>query len=227
MIDYFKPKRLFIHDLVNGHSVNPHEKNNLLKRTMDYEDGRLSIEEEFKVVHKELNRLAKRMKQGEVNIVYSNHPFFIDRYLESGQFLKEPWNAKIAIKLANAMLEGKNPVEYGIKMMGDVPSNVNFLNLRDDYKVWGWQLGSHGHKGISGAGGSVRSREIGFGKSITGHTHAPEILRNTYIVGTSTRLDLPYTDGGMSRWLAANAVLYESGIVQLLPIINGKWKMKK
>ena len=59
------------------------------------------------------------------------------------------------------MLEGKDPVEYGIKMMGGLPSNVNFLSLRDDYKVRGWQLASHGHKGISGARGSIRSREIG------------------------------------------------------------------
>jgi hypothetical protein len=226
MIDYFKPKRLFLHDLVNGHSVNPHERDNLLKRAIAYEENRLNIELELYNVHKELLKFSKRMKGGEVNIVYSNHPFFIDRYLDGGRFMQEPWNAKIAIKLADAMLNGENPVEYGIKMMGQLPSNVHFLKLRDDYKVWGWQLASHGHKGISGARGSIRSREVGFGKSITGHTHAPEILRNTYIVGTSTKLDLPYTDGSISTWLAANAVLYEGGQVQLLPIINGKWKLK-
>ncbi|MBR9683365.1 hypothetical protein GOV03_02385 [Candidatus Woesearchaeota archaeon] len=227
MIDFFKPKRLFLHDLVNGHSVNPHERDDFLKRAIAYNEGRLSIESELREAHKELVKLSKRMKKGEVHVVYSNHPFFIDRYLENGRFLQEPWNTKIALKLAGAMLNGENPVEYGIKMMGNLPSNVNFLKLRDDYKVWGWQLGSHGHKGISGARGSIRSRELGFGKSITGHTHAPEILRNTYIVGTSTRLDLPYTDGSMSRWLAANAVLYEGGQVQLLPIIDGKWRSKK
>ncbi|MCG2718552.1 MAG: hypothetical protein L6408_06950 [Nanoarchaeota archaeon] len=227
MINFFKPKRVFLHDFLNGHSVNPHEKKDILKRTIAYEEGRLSIEEELKNANKELNRIAKMMKHGEVNIVHSNHPFFIERYLESGLFTKEPWNAKISLKLASLVLEGKNPVEYGIKMMGDLPSNVHFLSLRDDYKIRGWQLASHGHKGISGARGSIRSREIGFGKSITGHTHAPEVLRDTIIVGTSTRLDLPYTYGGMSTWLAANAILYENGIVQLLPIINGKWKMEK
>jgi len=227
MIEYFKPKRLFLHDILDGHSVNPHERKNLMSRVGAYDEGRLSIEDELMAVNREIVRLSKKMKGKEINVVYSNHGFFLDRYLESGAFLTEPWNAKIAVKLANDLMEGKNPVEEGIRMMGDLPSNVNFLNLRDDYKVWGWQLASHGHKGISGSRGSIKSREVGFGKSITGHTHAPEIQRNTVIVGTSTRLDLPYTDGSMSRWLGANAVIYEGGAVQLLPIINGKWRMKK
>jgi hypothetical protein len=227
MMDFFKPKRVFLHDFINGHSVNPHERGNAIQRTLAYEEGRLHIEKELKEAYKELIRISKTHSKTEFNIVYSNHGFFIDRYLESAEFMKEPWNAKIAIKLADAALRGENPVEAGLKMMGKIPSNVNFLNLRDDYKVWGWQLASHGHKGISGARGSIRSREIGFGKSISGHTHTPEIQRNTVIVGTNTRLDLPYTDGGMSTWMNANAVLYKGGLTQLFPIINGKWKMKK
>ena len=227
MMEYFNPKRLFLHDILNGHSVNPHERKKGISQIIAYEEGRSSIEDELRAVNKEINRLARKMKGKEINIVYSNHDDFLNRYLEQGDFLKEPWNAKIANQLAGYMMDGKNPIEEGIKMMGGLPSNVNFLDLRDDYKVWGWQLASHGHKGISGSRGSIRSREVGFGKSITGHTHAPEIQRNTIIVGTSTRLDLPYTDGSMSRWLGANAVVYEGGSVQLLPIINGKWRMKK
>ena len=227
MIEYFQPKTVFLHDFLNGHSVNPHERDQVITRIQAYEQGRLNIEKELKDGYKELVRLAKSNPKIEFNMVYSNHGFFLDRYLESGQFLKEPWNAKIAIKLADMMIDGGNPVEEGLKMMGKIPSNVNFLNLRDDYRIWGWQLASHGHKGISGGRGSVRSREVAFGKSITGHTHAPEIMRNTVIVGTSTKLDLPYTEGSASRWLGANAILYEGGLVQLLPIINGKWKSKK
>ena len=228
MIQFFKPQRLFLHDFVNGHSVNPHERKNVIERARAFKKGRLSIEEELKNANKEINKFARYMKGGEVNVVYSNHGFFVDRYLERGEFLKnEPWNVEIALKLSYALLKNENPVEVGIKMMGSVRSNVNFLPLRCDYKVEGWQLASHGHKGTSGTRGSVKSREEADGKSITGHTHAPEILRNTIIVGTSTKLDLPYTDGGASRWVAANAVLYKGGLFQLLPIINGKWRKKE
>jgi hypothetical protein len=226
MMDFFKPERVFVHDLFNAHSVNPHEKDNLATRVRMFEEGRLDLEQELKDCRDEICRLGKAMGKREVNIVASNHPFFVDRYLEEGDFMKDPWNARIASQLVQAVMDDKDPVEVGIRMMGKLPSNVNFLKLGEDYKVWGWQLASHGHKGISGARGSVNSRELGHGKSITGHTHSPIILRDTLIVGTSTDLDLDYTKGQGSAWMAANAVVYDGGLVQLLPIIEGKWKMK-
>lgn len=224
MIDFFKPKRLFLHDFFNGHSVNPHERENLVTRAQNFSEGRLDLEKELKDCHREICELAKAMGKKEINVVDSNHHFFMERYLEGGKFLEEPWNTKLAFKLGEVMIDGENPVEAGIKMMGKVPGNVNFLPLEHDYKVWGWQLASHGHKGLSGARGSIRSREISHGKSITGHTHSPEILRNTVVVGTSTKLDLDYIKGSASSWMAANAVLYEGGLVQLLPIVLGRWK---
>ena len=226
MIDHFQPKRLFLHDFLNGHSVNPHERDNLMSRAQNWEKGRLSLEEELKNAYDDPRIVSKLMGKREVNLVASNHHFFLDRYLESGDFTREPWNTKLAMNLGLAMMDGEDPVEAGLKMMGDIPSNVNFLKIDSDYKVWGWQLGSHGHKGISGAKGSIRSRENAHGKSITGHSHTPEILRNTYIVGTSTELVLDYNKGDVSSWMAANAVLYDGGLVQMLPIVHGKWKLK-
>lgn len=224
MIDFFKPKRLFLHDFFNGHSVNPHERDNLITRAQNYAKGRLNLEEEFMETYQELCEISKAMGKGEVNIVASNHPFFTDRYLERGEFLKEPWNTGFALKLASAMIGGDDPVEAGLRTMGKVPSNVNFLKLESDYKVWGWQLASHGHKGLSGARGSIRSREISHGKSITGHSHTPEILRDTVVAGTSTKLDLDYIKGSASSWMAASGVLYEGGLVQLIPIVMGRWR---
>ena len=54
-----------------------------------------------------------------------------------------------------------------------------------------------------------------------------EVKVDTYIVGTSSQLDLPYIAGGGSAWIAANAALYKNGTVQMLPSINGKWKAKR
>jgi len=228
MIDFFKPKRLVLHDLLSGHSINPHEKDNVVTRIQDWNDGRLNLEKELRDANRELKNLARAMGKRDIYVVASNHDFFLDRYLERGEFLKEPWNANLALKLASQMCEGRNPVEEGIKIMGGLPSNVHFLDLNSDLKVWGCQLASHGHRGNSGAKkGNATSRELAHGKSITGHTHSPEKIRNTFIVGTSTKLNLPYTDGSASSWMAANAVLYEGGLVQLIPVINGKWKMKR
>lgn len=243
MISFFKPKKLIIHDLFNGHSVNPHEREDKLRRALAYQAGRLDIEKEFKECYAEICELAKAMKKhGDIYIDASNHDRFINRYLERGIYMDEPWNAGISAYLTGALLNDpetvkknlqnphyvdmKNPVEVGIRKMGKVPDNVHFLKLEDDLKVWGWQLASHGDKGTSGAKGSQRSKEISHGKGMFGHTHSPEILRNTYTVGTSTYLNLPYTAGSGSKWLHANGVLYQGGLAQLIPVINGKWLKK-
>ena len=121
------------------------------------------------------------------------------------------------------MVDDQDPVAVGLAMIGRIPKNVRFLDYDDDYKIRGVQLGSHGDKGMSGGRSSMRSREYAHGTSITGHSHTPEILRNTYIVGTSTFLRLPYTKGSASSWMNTNAILYDNGSVQLLNIIDGQW----
>jgi len=119
-------------------------------------------------------------------------------------------------------------IEEGMKRHGPIPANVHFLRLKDNLQRHGYQLASHGHKGSHGArGGGAKSREItGGGKSITAHSHCMEIFGDTYIAGTSSLLNLPYTLGGASAWIAANAVLYENGVVQMIPVINGHWRLQ-
>ena len=229
MIDYFKPKRIILHDLFDGRSISHHDIDKNVFRVKEFEAGRLSLEHELEYCRSALCDLSKAAgKNSKVYVVASNHAYFLNRYLDDGNFIKEPWNARIAFKLAEKMCDGEDPLEAGLKLFGKLPTNIEFLGLRDDLQVWGYQLASHGHRGLSGARSSnAVSREIGWGKSITGHTHTPEVFRNTYIVGTSSRLDLEYTAGSASSWMAANAVLYEGGLVQLLPIVRGKWKAKE
>jgi hypothetical protein len=224
MIEYFRPKRLMLHDVFNGHSINPHEKANKVMRTRNWKTGRLDLETELRECGEELKNLTKAMK-GQVYVVKSNHDVFLERYLETGDFMNEPWNAEMAMRLAYELAKGNNPLEEGIKFTSGVPKRLHFLELTSDLKVEGYQLASHGHKGNSGSrNSSIRSRETAHGKSVTGHSHTPETLRDTHIVGTSTRLNLPYTEGSAGSWLAANAVLYKGGQIQILPVIGGKWE---
>lgn len=235
MIEYFKPKKLFLHDLADSQSINPHEKDDCISRAIRARLGKLDLESELEEYYKVLFSIGKAVgKKGQVFVVPSNHDNFIYRYLAQGDFPHDVTNAGIASYLFQIGVEkcydpaqaANVVVEEGIRKMGKLPSNVKFLKFEDDKKVWGYQLANHGHLGHSGGKGSTRSQELMYGKSITGHTHSPEILRDTIVVGTSTRLDLAYTRGQGSKWMAANAVLYEKGFVQLLPIIKGKWLMK-
>jgi len=225
-IAYLKPRNVFLHDVFNGHSINPHEKRKMMRRAGEWKKGRMSLEEELKDVSKVLKELGRAAGRSNVYVVRSNHDEFLDRYLDSGDWVKEPWNTEIALELGAAQARGENTLEYGVQRMGGIPKNIRFLELTDDVKHWGYQLASHGHKGNSGARyASANSRETAHGgKSITGHSHTPEVLRDTYVVGTMTDLVLPYTEGGASSWMHANAALYDGGLVQMLPVINGKWK---
>ncbi len=241
MIDFFKPERIIIHDGFNGHSVNHHERDNNLRRVREFKRGRMSLDLELEQYHEELSKLSKFAgKKTQIYVVSSNHAAFLPRYINDLTWAnKDIWNADIGAELYAAGLKlGLNEkeiddasflIEEGLKRHGKIPSNVNFLRLEDNLKRFGYQLASHGHKGGHGArGGGAKSREVtGGGRSITGHSHVMEVKGDTYIVGTSSQLDLPYIAGGGSAWIAANAALYKNGTVQMLPSINGKWKAKR
>ena len=224
MIQEYKPRRILLHDYFNGHSVNHHEKGKLGSRARAAREGRLSLEEELKMNSRELYAFAEVAGENtEIVLVASNHNEFLNRYLEEVRFRDEPHNAALGARLFAAMVEEKNPLQVGLEMCGGVPKNVKFLERDQDHKVRGWQLGAHGDQGANGARGGIRGIENAYGKSVTGHTHTPEILRDTYIVGTSTDLRLDYTSGP-SSWMNTHAMLWDNGRVQLIHMIDGKWR---
>jgi hypothetical protein len=234
MIEQLKPKRLVLHDVFNGHSVTHHKQHKSVALARDvFEKGRQNLEQELKMNYDELCKLSKMMgKSGKIIIPAANHHEFLDRYLDEGRYAEDPENLKLASRLVAPFIEGKNPYEIGVRMMGKFPfNNIIFLGRDDDYKVRGWQLGSHGDKGAHGGRGSPRAKEFAYGRSITGHTHVPEILRDVVVVGTSTHTILDYNKGESSAWMAANALLWSAGgaigTVQLVNIINGKWRKEK
>jgi len=83
----------------------------------------------------------------------------------------------------------------------------------------------HGDKGPNGSRGSVKSMEVSYGQSITGHSHTPEIVRGAWQTGTSTYLKLGYNKGA-SSWLQSSCLLYKDGSRQLINVINGKYKLE-
>ena len=225
MIEQYKPKKLILHDFFNGHSVNPHIEKSFIQQKLihQYDTGYNSLERELEEGHDELIELSKAMKGREIYIIPSNHNEFLNRYLDEGLYIKDIGNFRIATKLALYMAEKdfNNPVEGGYNCIGKLPKNIKFLRRTDDLKVKGYQLGSHGDRGPGGSKGSMNTKEADFGKSITGHVHRAQILRETYTVGTSTHLSLPYTRGYPSDWSHTNAFLWENGKVQLVSIIEG------
>lgn len=227
MIETYEPKRIILHDFFDGHSVSHHmEKKYIEQKILQQKDyGHHVLETELQEAYDELWKLREISEDSQIVIVASNHHYFLSRYLNEGRFMKDPTNARFGFKLASYMAEKdyNDPVEGGIRMIGRLPKRVKFLRLDEDYKVRGYQLSCHGDKGAGGGRGSMVSKENDMGKSISGHCHAANILRDTYTVGTSLPLNMFYMRGYPSNWSHSNCFLWDTGTVQTVNIIDGKW----
>ena len=222
MIKQYNPKRLILHDFFNGYSISHHEQNDIV--ALSRKKNKLNLDKELKFAARELRKFVDVAGDDtEIVVVKSNHDEWIDRYLQEARFVKEPQNALIGAELFAEFIRGEDPLFAGLSKHYDIPDNVTFLNRDQDYKVRGWQLGSHGDKGANGGRPGIRSIEHAHGKSITAHSHTPQIFRNAWVIGTSTNLNLGYNQG-LSSWMNTHAFLHRNSRPQLVNVIHGKHK---
>lgn len=224
MTKELQPKKVIIHDLFDGATINHWTVNQQYDRTKEYYKHSLNLQKELKNTLQILTDYATANPNSELYVVKSNHDERLDRWINEARYIKEPENNILGHQLFIAKHEHQDTLKAALSYVGTIPTNVTFLSRNDELRVLGYQLGKHGDLGTNGGKGSMRSKELTNGKSISGHTHTPEILRDTYVVGTSTPLQLDYTKGA-SSWLNTNAVLYPNGKVQLINVIKGRWKL--
>lgn len=225
MIKQFQPQAVVLHDAFNGLSINHHEEGNQIMKAIRASQNQLSLENEFKGLATDIDSLAEEVD--EIIITKGNHDEFLSKhYLAKGKYVEDPQNHRISLDLAAAMIDGHDPLKFGVEQFGKLKnkSKVKWLQRDDDYKVSGIQLGSHGDKGSNGSKGSLASMENAYNNSVTGHSHQPAILRGAWSVGTSTYLKLSYNEGP-SSWLNTHCLVYENGARQLINIVNAKWKL--
>lgn len=226
MIDRYKPKRLMLHDFFDGHSVSHWVEQRFIEHKLIQQKDKDHhiLEKELTDGYHELCKLSELMRGEKIYFVGSNHHEFLNRYLNDGRFMKDPTNARFGFKLASylAKKDFNNPVEAGYRMIGKLPRNIIFLRRNQDLKVRGYQLGAHGDKGPGGGYGSITAKENDWGKSISGHVHKAQILRDTYTVGCMLPLTPYYMRGHPSDFSHTHGFLWDNGCVQLVNIINGK-----
>lgn len=219
------PEILVLHDTFDGKSISHHDQHKKIYRTMLSETGKLSLEKELQVMVKDLNDLSPLVKQ--IVMVKSNHDEFLSRYLDDGRYMNEPHNYKMSAILTGEMMKGRDPLRAGVEMLGlKNKEKFKWLKRDDDFFVARIQLGAHGDKGGNGARGSLMSMESAYGLSVTGHAHTPEILRGSWQVGTTSKLNLDYTKGSPSSWFHSACLVYPNGSRQLINVVGGKWRLK-
>lgn len=224
LISDLKPKRVFLHDLFNGHSCNPHSTfNHLLNAKKSYTE--LSVEQELIMVKDWLELMKKTHPYvKEWVVVRSNHDLFIERWLDSGAYVQDPINSRIGHELAIKCLNGEQALKAGLEIVGANLKSITFLGINDSYKIKGIEHGAHGHLGSSGARNpSNAGLETAYGAGTFGHSHSAGILRDIVRVGHNTKPRHGYNNGS-SAWTVSHSPTYHNGSRQLINIIDGKWR---
>jgi len=228
MLGIYQPKYLFLHDFFDGLSINHHAEKDRITLALLAEKGLLSLDHELEQLKNEMTEITSWGAQENV-IVYSNHDDFLNRYLRAGKYTEpsQAQNHRTSLKLALALLDGLNPVEYGVNELFKFrhQKSWRWLDLDEDFIVAGIQMAAHGHLGANGKHNpSIAGLENIYTRSNTGHTHSSEILRGAWRAGTSTYLKLGYNKGPGS-WSQSHIWTYANGSRQIIYTIDGKYHL--
>jgi len=223
-IEELNPEEIFLGDVFDGHSISHHHQNNIKEQVNRLENIN-TLEKELHAVAKHIQIFTNRFPQLKINIIRSNHDEHLDRYLNEGRYIQDRFNHRLSLELAIYNLDGYNPIEKWLNThYPQILRNVTFLNRETSYKIGDIQCASHGDISYNGIRASALTLEKAYTKCTVGHAHTSKILRNVYVVGTMSKLKLPYTKGP-SSWTHTNCTIYENGNRQLLTTVKGKWKI--
>jgi hypothetical protein len=240
-------ERVLLHDVFNMSSHSHHTVNDAIVSAQLEERGDDDLVSELEGLADDFSHWLKKT-QASIEIVASNHPEHLNKAISMG-FLNRPSSFRIYCQLALAMLDGHDPLQFGLKeFAGFEHKRIRFLS-RDDKsviktKVKGpngklhsvtLQLNYHGDKGANGARGP-QSLAVALGCSIVGHTHTPRIDAGNnglgmWTNGTATCIngkDVPhYAQGSASSWLQTSTLVFmQPGGKPLrtqITLIGGQW----
>lgn len=211
-INIYKPKYTMLHDVASWNSICHHNFGKALFNAQNINETNINLDTELSIVLNKLDKLGVDCPNTIFKIVNSNHDAFIEKWLDTGEFVKDKLNARIGAELFKKYLEHKN-------ILSDLlPSNFEFFDKDKGYEIGGFIVSEHGDAGISGAFGSPNAFNKTFENCIVGHTHSPEIREKTIYVGTLSKLIVNYNQKGMTKWVHANAIIHKNETAQLILI---------
>lgn len=227
VVEAVRPDTMTLEDFFDGITINPHERHNYVSKSRNVAKNLDKLDFELKACRDEIDALCGWAAKSIV-MKYGNHEDFLRRYLADGEFMKDPQNKILAMKLNIAMEEsGKMPFEFAMRELYGLkdPNKVKFLTVNDSFMVNGIENGAHGHLGKGGSRNpGMPGLEECYGPGNFGHNHSAAIWRDTYRVGTGTYLQLGYNDGP-GAWTQTMLIQHRDGTRQLINNINGKWRI--
>lgn len=229
MLDSLRPSYQFIHDLLEGVSVNHHNAKNPHEKFKAYLRG-------YDAVTQELKDTAECLKEYcrtgvETVVVDSNHDNWFMRWLREHDYRTDPRNALLFLEAqfeVYKQLEGRNEnfnlTRWAMERF-NATKGVKFLLGDDSFTICNKKVecGMHGHLGPDGARGTPSNLSKMGCKANTAHTHSATITGGLYVAGTSTNLRMGYNHGP-SSWTHSHIISYPNGKRTIVTVYAGKWR---
>lgn len=224
IIDDLEIKQVVLHDIGSMSSISHWDRNKTITKAIKSSEHKLSLEDEANNI---AYALARFENLDNIYIVKSNHHNFLNRWIENGDYAKDPQNLYYSLDIVKAFIEKKDPFEYMIKQktffknLKGKRKKYHFLQKYESKKINGAEISLHGDRGANGSKGNDKIFNKAFESAVVAHTHTPKIYRGIYTVGTTSRKDLDYVEG-LSTWGHSLALIYSNGSKQLINIIQNK-----
>jgi len=229
LIDLVRPEAVVYHDLFSGQSINPHHG------AIQKGAFKMTVEEELRGA---IDYAISNTYDGcDIVIPNSNHNDFFNRWISNE---KVSWmhmskaNADFyldqARKLSNSRRVDNTGVVYHdafVEYVNDMVGKMKgfyALGMDESYTIMDYEVGQHGHVGVSGSRGSPNQFVSAPNKTITGHCHSGQRRSGHMAVGTSTVLNMDYTKG-LNRSTNTHALVYPNNTTSLTTMTKYGFKL--
>lgn len=230
MLYALKPRTQFLHDVLEGVTINHHSAKDPHIRFKNHLRGLNVLSEELKA---SMTVVKRYLRPGTRTVVVdSNHDSaWILRWLREHDYRTDPANAilflEVQLAVYKAIERGNSDfhvLDWAMRKFGIDPT-VYFLRQDQSYTICNKKIecGMHGHLGPNGARGNPRNLNRIGRRANTAHTHSAGIFNGLYVAGTSSRLDWDYAKGP-SSWTHSHIVTYPNGQRTIITLYAGKWR---
>lgn len=236
MLDTLRPKFQFLHDLLEGASINRHVIKDGAKNHPHYNfyrwmRGLHRVDDEFR----RTAQILKEYRRPWCSAVApdANHDAdWLCSWLARYDYRVDPANAEFFLDLqkwfyaqmrTGLMARDVNIMQYAFERFG--VSDIAFLQPDQSFKICkdSIECGMHGHLGANGKPGTPQQLSKMGRKANTAHTHVAGIYDGLYVAGTSTKFKWSY-NLGPSAWSHSHIVTYSNGKRAIITLYAGKWR---
>lgn len=236
MMNILKPRKQFIHDVLDFRGRNHHDIKNMHERLARYAAGEDDVRQEVETTLDLLRNLSYPY-DCETFVVDSNHDRAMERWLREADWQYDCVNIEFYLEAQLAKVrailnqeENFHLLEWCAEQYLNNFPCIRFLREDESYVLCpdnhgGIEGGMHGHLGVNGGRGSAMGFAKMGRKSNVCHTHSAGIYDGVYTSGMSCQKDMGFNRGPGS-WSWSHTVTYPNGKRAIYTMWDNMWRAK-